>query len=220
MTHPTRVSFRLLPTVLFTLWSLLSPIAEAAPNTLDPMANAALTRITANPKTRAWYQSGLENHKKWATLVDAVLSDAGLPAWLSAVPLVESGYLNLGAPEDLTHGVASSRAPGGPGRGLWMFIPETARTYGLVVEAGNDQRYDVTLETAAAIELLTDLHGQFGDWDLALAAYNQGPRVVEAAIAHGGTRNVATLVESGLLNGYVPEVHAAAAILAQPSLVE
>jgi soluble lytic murein transglycosylase-like protein len=102
-----------------------------------------------------------------------------------------------------------------------MFIPETARAYGLAVDPeGVDQRFDAELETAAAVALLTDLHSQFGDWDLALAAYNQGPLVVQDAIERGASRDVGVLVEKGLLNGYVPEVHAAALILAQPSLVD
>lgn len=154
---------------------------------------------------------GLERRDAWAPLVDGALAEAGLPAWLAAVPLVESGYTNWGAPGVPSEG---SAAPGTiPGRGLWMFIAPTARDYGLRVEGTVDERFDPELETAAAVALLTDLHAEFGDWRLALAAYNQGPVVVRRAIERGGTRDPWALVAGGWLNTYSADVVATAAVM-------
>jgi hypothetical protein len=161
---------------------------------------------------------GLDRQPDWAPLVDGALAEAGLPAWLNAVPLVESGYSNWGAP-----GAAEPRsaAPGTiPGRGLWMFIAPTARDYGLTVDGDRDERFDPELETMAAMALLTDLHDRYGDWPLALAAYNQGPRAVDRAIAKGGTNDAFALIDAGLLNGYAAQVVAAARVMAEPALLD
>lgn len=113
-----------------------------------------------------------------------------------------------------------SYAPGTPGRGIWMFIAPTARSYDLVVEEGRDDRVDPDLETEAAMRLLGHLHGVFGDWGLALAGYNQGEGHVRRAIKREGTRDPWVLAERGALNDYAPMVMAAPMILADPSLAE
>lgn len=147
---------------------------------------------------------GLERYPQWAPMVHAELQAWGLPPELAAVPLIESGYQNLG-----TFVPGESAAPGVPGKGLWMFIPSTARTYGLRVNPEQDQRLDPVLETRAAAALLSDLHAEFEDWGLALAGYNQGSTHVRDAIESQGTNDWATLVESGALNRYSTLVFAA-----------
>jgi hypothetical protein len=214
LAHPPSRSLPLLPAFLLG-FGLLAGVAVAASG---PSATTdALAKIQSSDQARAFYRSGLENRPAWSALVDKSLAEAGLPAWYAAIPLVESGYTNLGAPGD--SGDALSRAPGIPGRGLWMCIPSTARSYGLAVDGATDERLDPTRETAAAVALLTDLHDEFGDWYLALAAYNQGAVAVRGAIAHAGTRDVWALVAAGELNNYVPEVAAAAEILEHPDYV-
>ncbi len=71
--------------------------------------------------------------------------------------------------------------------GLWQLMPATARSMGLRVDGTVDERLDLYRATEAAVVMLKDLHGQFGDWHLALAAYNCGPgRVRRAITASGG----------------------------------
>ena len=101
-----------------------------------------------------------------------------------------------------------------------MFIPQTARTYGLDVSTEVDERLDPVAETDAAMRLLSDLHARFGDWGLALAGYNQGARHVQGAIEAEGTEDVWALIEAGALNGYVAQVYAAMLVMEEPSLVE
>jgi len=70
--------------------------------------------------------------------------------------------------------------------GLWQFMYGTGRMYGLEVSSYVDERSDPVMSTEAACRYLTKLHGIFGDWDLALAAYNSGPGNVNKAIRRSG----------------------------------
>ncbi len=182
-----------------------------------PVVVDALEELTATSGGREFLHEGLRRRAEHSELVDGALERYGLPAELAAVPLVESGYRNLGE-----GGEGLSYAPGIPGKGLWMFIPQTAREYGLQVDAPGegdvDQRLDLALETDAAMRLLSDLHAEFGDWGLALAGYNQGAAHVRRAIAEEGTRDPWALTERGALNGYAASVMAAALVIEAPSL--
>lgn len=195
--------------------ALLQAISAHSQAPSHPRVQAALRRMLTDQA--GFYGRSLARRHAWAPLVDGALDEAGLPAFLAAVPLVESGYTNWGAPGSPT---AESAAPGTiPGRGLWMFIPATARDYGLAVEPDRDQRLEPVAETAAAVDLLTDLHEEHGSWGLALAAYNEGSDAVHAAVAAGGSRDALALAEAGLLNDYVPTVLAAAVLLENPELL-
>jgi len=74
--------------------------------------------------------------------------------------------------------------------GLWQFMYQTGKQYGLGVSSYVDERQDPVLATEAACKYLADLHNIFDDWDLALAAYNSGPGNVNKAIRRsGGNKN-------------------------------
>lgn len=170
----------------------------------------ALDKLQGSEKGRAFVARGLANRLVYGPDVDAALAAAGLPPELAAIPLVESGYESFS-----THDLPAdaSMAPGCCGAGIWMFIPSTARNYGLRVDAQVDERLDVEKETRAAVHLLADLHARYQDWPLAIAAYNMGERAVDAAITTGGTRDAWALVDQGLLNDYLPLVTAAGALI-------
>jgi membrane-bound lytic murein transglycosylase D len=192
----------------------------------NPTILAELNSLLGNPKARAFLKRGLERRAQWQSLVDGALEEAGLPPELAAVPLLESGYSNW-KPEGSTADVFKeesggiSLAPGViPGRGLWMFIVPTARSYGLTVNESVDERLDPVKETEAAIALLMDLHDRYQDWGLALAGYNQGQKAVELARQAGSGKDIWGLVEAGLLNDYAPGVFAAALLIEEPSLLE
>ena len=176
------------------------------------VVDKAVARLTVNEGGSRFVAQALVRRPDFHAFVQTALAEAGLPLELEAVALIESGFDDLRTTAEL----GADGPIGGPsGAGLWMFIPATAREYGLRVDAEVDERLDLEKETAAAVALLSDLHGQFGDWGLALAAYNQGPRAVQQAIDTVGSRDVPTLVEAEALNGYVPMVWAAMLILAE-----
>jgi hypothetical protein len=134
-------------------------------------------------------------------------------------------FRRLGVPEDLVwlahvesvwHSKAMSPAAAG---GIWQFIPRTATDYGLTVAEGNDERLDPLKQTRVAAYYLSDLHTIFGDWALAMAAYNCGePRVMEAIIKNGRA-NFWELYDKQLLpketRNYVPKILAAIKVASQ-----
>lgn len=127
----------------------------------------------------------------------SILSEKGLPPSLMGVAAVESGLDPL------------ALSPKGA-RGLWQLMSETARRYGLVVEPDRDDRTDPVKSTFAAAAYIKDLHTQFRDWPLALAAYNAGGDRVTRAMNRVGARDFWTLLRQRALPDetlrYVPAV--------------
>ncbi|MEX1057842.1 MAG: LysM peptidoglycan-binding domain-containing protein [Natronospirillum sp.] len=131
-----------------------------------------------------------------------------LPLELALLPIIESAY----DPFAYSHGRAS---------GMWQFIPNTGRYYGLSQDWWYDGRRDVVASTQAAIDFLSELAGQFdGDWELALAAYNSGGGTVRRAQRINRERGLPTDFWSlGLpaeTRAYVPKMIALATIIADP----
>jgi membrane-bound lytic murein transglycosylase B len=130
----------------------------------------------------------------------SILQSEGVPTSLASVVLIESAA----QPEAVS--------PRGA-LGLWQFMPATARRYGLTVSATQDDRLDTEKATRAAARYLRELYARFGDWPLALAAYNAGAPAVERAIDRAGSAEFSLLSRKKLLpaetRGYVPAVLAA-----------
>ena len=133
-----------------------------------------------------------------------ILQEEGIPYEIAALVLVESG------------GQPTALSPKGA-RGIWQFMPDTARRFGLTITNETDDRLDVLKSTRAAARYLRDLHEGFGDWSLALAAYNVGALVVQKAVLRSGSKDFALLSSRRLIpaetRAYVPAVMAAAHLL-------
>jgi soluble lytic murein transglycosylase-like protein len=140
-------------------------------------------------------------------ILDPILRNRGVPTELAAVVLVESG------------GRSMALSPKGA-RGLWQLMPDTARRYGLRVDEVQDDRIDLFKATDAAARYLHDLYAQFGDWKLALAAYNTGEANVGSAILRAHTQDFDQLTNLRMLpletRDYVPRVLATARLIGQP----
>ncbi|GMU04212.1 M56 and MltD domain-containing protein [Corallococcus caeni] len=185
------------------------------PVVVDAAVVEQLNRFVTTPKGRDFMRKALANLQTHREAMTGTLRSRSLPEELLAVAMVESAVSNL--PETSRE---PSMAPGQRGAGVWMFIPETARRYGLKVEAGRDERLDVARETEAAATLFQALYARYGDWRLALAAYNQGEGVVDRVLAETGVRDVSELVRTGKLNGYTATVQAGVLLLRNPHLLD
>ena len=133
----------------------------------------------------------------------------GMPMEIALLPAIESAY----KPQ------AYSRARAA---GLWQFIPATGRIYGLEMNWWYDGRNDVMASTGAALDYLEKLHGQFNDWQLALAAYNCGEGKVERLLAENRRKGLPTDFSSlkklpKETKNYVPKLMAMANIIADPA---
>jgi len=103
-------------------------------------------------------------------------------------PIIEKYFNNSDLPKDLRNlaVVESALNPVAISRsgamGLWQFMPETGSQYGLNISSYTDDRCDPHKATISAIKLLKDLYRSFGDWELAIAAYNSGPNRITSAM--------------------------------------
>jgi len=132
----------------------------------------------------------------------------GMPTELALLPFVESAM----QPEAESHAKAA---------GLWQFIPSTGRLYELEQSLWRDERRDVLESTRAALDYLQKLHDEFGDWHLALAAYNCGEGCVGRAVARAKARRQSTDYSKLRLpretQGYVPKLQAIKNIVRDPA---
>lgn len=111
--------------------------------------------------------------KYYFPLIEEELIKEGLPVELRALPIIESALSTTA----LSHMGAA---------GLWQFMPTTGKSYGLEINSFVDERLDPVLATRAACRFLKDLYRIYGDWSLAIAAYNCGPGNVNKALTRAG----------------------------------
>jgi membrane-bound lytic murein transglycosylase D len=177
---------------------------------VDDMVVEQLGLMIGAPEQRDHWRAALQRGATLRLQIDPILQAHGVPAELAAVAMIESAFRNLPAEE----GSSSHR-----GAGVWQFIPETARHFGLQVDATHDERLDLDKATDAAARYLRALHDQLGDWPLAIAAYTHGESAVSQAVERGGTRDAAKLVASGALSSYSSQVLAAILLNERPDLL-
>ena len=151
-------------------------------------------------RRRLSIERALERGSRYVPRMKETLREEGVPVEFAyGVPIVESGYSVS----------ATSRAGA---VGPWQFIRATGKRYGLRIDGYVDERRDPEKATRAAARYLRDLYDRFGDWHLALAAYNTGEGNIERA-KRNGCEDFWEMRERGLLHSetseYVPKVIAA-----------
>ena len=136
------------------------------------------------------------------------IENRGMPTELALLPFVESAF----------QAEALSRAKAA---GLWQFMPATGKAYDLAQNLWRDDRRDILESTRAALDYFEYLHGMFGDWHLALAAYNWGEGSVQRAIQRAKRRKQPTdylhLRMPRETANYVPKLEAVKRIISNPS---
>lgn len=132
----------------------------------------------------------------------------GMPSEIALLPMIESAF-NPSA-------YSRSRASG-----IWQFMPSTGKKFGMQQNWWYDGRRDVISATNGALDYLQKLHDMFGDWQLALAAYNCGEGAIQRAQAHNRRRGLPTNYASLKLlketRNYVPKLLAIKNIVANPA---
>jgi membrane-bound lytic murein transglycosylase D len=156
---------------------------------------------------RGTLERGLERSGRYEDMIRATLRQEGVPQDLIYLAQAESGF----------HPLAVSRAGA---RGMWQFMGSRARGYGLEHDWWVDDRQDPLKATRAAARHLKDLYNQFGDWYLAMAAYNSGPGTVQSAVKRTGYADFWELYRRNVLpretRNYVPIIVAVTIMAKNP----
>ncbi|MDE1183718.1 transglycosylase SLT domain-containing protein [Paraburkholderia sp.] len=156
-----------------------------------------------------YVQRMTERSQKYLYHIVEELEARHMPTELALLPFIESAY----SPQALSVAKAA---------GMWQFMPGTGRTYNLKQNMWQDERRDVLASTSAALDYLSRLHDMFGDWQLALAAYNWGEGNVQRAIARNEAAGLPTDYQSLRMpnetRNYVPKLQAVKNIISNPQM--
>ena len=161
-----------------------------------------------------WYASRpdymkrmVERSQRYMFHIVEEVQKRGMPTEIALLPMIESAF----NPQAYSRSKAS---------GIWQFMPATGKHFGLQQNWWADNRRDVTAATNAALDYLQKLHGMFGSWDLALAAYNAGEGTVQRAIdknrKQGLPTNYLSLNLPPETRNYVPKLQAVKNIITDP----
>jgi membrane-bound lytic murein transglycosylase D len=126
--------------------------------------------------------SGFKRAGRYKAMIERILTEEGAPQELIYLAQAESGFL--------PRAVSRARA-----MGMWQFIAGTGQLYALSRDPSVDDRFDPEKATRAAAHLLKDLHQRYGDWYLAMAAYNCGAGNVDKAVERTGYADYWKLLE-------------------------
>ncbi|WP_206208607.1 LysM peptidoglycan-binding domain-containing protein [Vogesella mureinivorans] len=155
----------------------------------------------------AYFKRTMDRGRKYLFHIMNEVERRGMPTEIAFLPVVESAFV----PGAKSHVGAS---------GLWQFMPATGRQYGLEQTWWYDGRRDVTESTRAALDYLQNLYNMFGDWSLALAAYNWGEGNLSRAIAKVRARGEVETYENIQMpaetRNYVPKLLAVRNIMLEP----
>lgn len=156
---------------------------------------------------REQFAHWLQRSTLYLSMMEAELAEAGLPRDLVYLAMIESGYNPTACSKSMAVG-------------LWQFMEGTGLQYNLEIDKFVDERRHPEKSTRAAVAFLADLYKEFGDWHLAVAAYNCGPGKIRNGLSKYKVNNFWDLASQDYLSletkGYVPKLIAALIIAKQP----
>ena len=150
----------------------------------DPVVG--FVNFFTTPRGREIVAAGIRRSGRYAPMIRRILDEEGLPSEMIYLAQAESGFM----PRAVSWAAAV---------GMWQFIQARGREYGLVQTPLTDDRLDPEKATRAAAKHLRDLYHQFGDWYLAVAAYNCGPYAVERGVQRTGYADFWELYKKNVL---------------------
>ena len=156
---------------------------------------------------RKAFTAWLSRSKQYLPMMQKELKSAGLPLDLAYLPMIESGFNQRAC--------SSAQATG-----LWQFMSDTGREYNLRIDSYVDERRDAEKSTKAAVAMLGNLYHEFGDWNLAVAAYNAGSGKIGTGLKKYNVNTFWDLAREQYLSletvRYVPQLMAAIIIAKDP----
>ena len=195
------------------------PIAELPPSDLWDRIRAGYAMPDLDdPLVAKWEKFYSERPEYMARIVDrsgkymfyivTELERRGMPLEIALLPMIESAF------NPIAHSSAKAS-------GIWQFIPSTGTSYGMKQDWWADSRRDIVKATNGALDYLSNLHGMFGDWQLALASYNWGEgsvgRAVQKSKARGNAGNYLSLDMPAETRNYLPKLQAVKNIIRNPA---
>ena len=195
------------------------PIAELPPSDLWDRIRAGYAMPDLDdPLVAKWEKFYSERPEYMARIVDrsgkymfyivTELERRGMPLEIALLPMIESAF----------NPIANSSAKAS---GIWQFIPSTGTSYGMKQDWWADSRRDIVKATNGALDYLSNLHGMFGDWQLALASYNWGEgsvgRAVQKAKARDKDGTYLSLDMPAETRNYLPKLQAVKNIIRNPA---
>ncbi len=176
------------------------PVPLDKPDVRERFEKEMLLTLWNRPQVLLW----LKRAGRYLPVIEKILSESGVPDDLKYIAVIESA---------LRPHAGSRRGA----IGFWQFMPDTARHYGLTVDARRDERRNVFDSTRAAAAYFSELHERFGSWTLAAAAYNMGEERLEAEIAEQRTDTYYDLYLPLETQRYLLRVVSAKLILSAPT---
>lgn len=159
-----------------------TPSAQYGQVSLDDNAKVDNWISYFTGRGRRYMHTYLERSARYIPMMKATFRERGMPDELAYVAMIESGF-------------SSSAFSHASAVGYWQFIRETGKRYNLRIDPHVDERRDPILSTQAAANYLDSLFNLFGDWHLALAAYNVGEGRVQRAVMKRRSRNFWELIK-------------------------